>query len=136
MSRDSKWIHPAEWPVCRCGVKHHPHEPRGDQCLPAPEQPSAAAEDIETKCVFATGVQPDSAVPVVLIGIPRAAYERMKDGLTSTFDLSNIGVPLKLLIFGAPTHDDAMKTIEAAARASQTPLLDARGADFSLKGKS
>lgn len=49
--------------------------------------------------------------PVVVIGIPLAAWERMKDGKTTTFDLTKAGVPCQIVLFGCDDHDDAMKKL-------------------------
>ena len=90
--------------------------------------------DVEKKVVFAvspTGT--GDGIPVVLIGIPAGAWEHMKDGKTSDFDLSRIGIPVKFMFFGAASHADAMKTLEAAAAATGTALLDERRRDFSIK---
>lgn len=94
------------------------------------------AQDIEEKVVFA--VSPDGqgdGVPVVLLGIPYRAYKRMKNGNTSTFDLTKAGIPVKLVLYGAENHTAAMKMIEAHMAKTGTPMLDERRADFSIKPK-
>jgi hypothetical protein len=70
---------------------------------------------------------------ILILGIPRAAWEYMKDGKTHDFDLTAIGFPVKLMLFGGDTHDSIMKTLEAAARAQGTVIEDMRNKDFAIK---
>ncbi len=88
---------------------------------------------IEEKMVFA--VSPGDGVPVVLLGIPQGAWEYMKDGKTHTFDLTRVGIPVKLMLYGAKDHDAAMKMIETHMSDRKLPYLDARREDFSIKPK-
>lgn len=91
---------------------------------------------IEEKIVFAvspTG-QGDGA-PVVILGIPKGAWEYMKDGKTHNFDLTKAGIPVKLMLFGAESHDAAMKVMNEAFAASGNAYLDARNRDFSIEPK-
>ena len=91
-------------------------------------------KNIEEKVVF--GVSPEGCgdgVPLVLLGIPAGAWEYMKDGKTHTFDLTKIGLPIKLVIYGAETHDAAMKMINGYMSEHNLPYLDERHKDFSIK---
>lgn len=72
------------------------------------------------------------AEPVVMLGIPPGAWEYMKGGHTHTFDLSKIGLPFKILLFGAESHDAAMKTLLDYAKKTGIPVNDQRGKDFSI----
>jgi len=91
------------------------------------------ARNIEDKIVFA--LSPSDVGPILTLGIPTAAWEYMKDGKTHTFDLTSIGVPIKLMLFGAESHDAAVKTLQQAAAQQGIPMLDERRTDFSIKGK-
>lgn len=71
--------------------------------------------------------------PILTLGIPKAAWNYMRNGKTHTFDLRNIGFPVRLMLFGAETHDAALKEIERAAAEKGVPLLDERRKDFSIK---
>jgi hypothetical protein len=91
---------------------------------------------IEEKIVFA--VSPDGqgdGVPMLILGVPAAAWEYMKDGKTHNFDLTKIGVPLKLVLFGADSHDAAMKVLQDDLKARGEPYLDERRRDFSIEPK-
>lgn len=50
----------------------------------------------ELKCIF--GISEDKET--VLIGIPAAGWEFMKDGRTHTFDLRSLGIPVRIALFG------------------------------------
>lgn len=93
------------------------------------------AQDIEDKVVFAVSPGNGDGVPMVLLGIPHRAYKRMKDGRTSTFDLTKVGLPVKLILYGAENHTAAMKMIEGHMAETGTAMLDERRADFSIQPK-
>lgn len=92
--------------------------------------------DIESKMVFAVspGGQGDN-IPLVILGIPAAAWEYMHDGKTHSFDLTKIGIPVKLMLYGADDHSAAIKMIEKHFSANGLPYVDRRRDDFSIKPK-
>jgi hypothetical protein len=71
-------------------------------------------------------------VPVVLIGIPESAWDYIKTGKTSHFDFTNIGVPVKLIIFGAPTRAEALSVLE---RVSAPDCKDLRSIDIGMSNR-
>ena len=85
-------------------------------------------------CIAPASEQSDG-VAVLLFGVPKAAWEYMKDGHTHTFDLTRARLPLKVLIYGAEDHAGAMKPIEEHMRKIGKPFADERGTDFSIKPK-
>lgn len=92
--------------------------------------------NIEQKLVFA--ISPEGSgdgVPMLLVGVPRDAWLYMKDGKTHHFDLSSIGIPIKLMMFGAKNHDAAMEVMQQAIAASGNAYLDERQKDFSIRPK-
>jgi hypothetical protein len=90
----------------------------------------------EDKIVFALSPAGDGdGVPMLLLGVPRGAWEHMKDGKTHTFDLTHIGIPLKLMLYGAANHAAAMQMIEAHIDQTGETLFPAFGHDFSIKPK-
>lgn len=94
------------------------------------------AGNIEDKMVF--GISPNGngdGIPVVLLGIPRGAWDYMHDGKTHSFDLTKVGIPVKILIYGADNHTAAMKMIEGHMSERGLPYLDQRREDFSIKPK-
>lgn len=92
------------------------------------------SKPIEERVVFAIAPQGQGdGVPVVMLGIPKGAWEYMKEGKTHTFDLTKAGVPVKLVVFGGATHAEALEVIEQGARDANRPLLDRRRDDFSIR---
>lgn len=91
---------------------------------------------IDEKIVFAVSPagQGDGA-PVVVLGVPKDAWEYMRDGKTHTFDLTKAGIPIKLVLFGAESHDAAMKMLNAGFAAEGRAYIDARNKDFSIEPK-
>ncbi len=90
--------------------------------------------DIESKALFA--LIPDAqgdGVPLVIIGIPAGAWENLRQEKTSTFDLTKIGVPVKIALFGAATHDQAMQLLDGRMKQEGIAYLDERETDFSIK---
>lgn len=71
--------------------------------------------------------------PFVLLGIPQAAWEYMKDGKTHTFDFSSIGLNLKIVAFGAKDHDEIRGIIKEYSDADGIPIKEDLEKDFSIK---
>jgi hypothetical protein len=93
-------------------------------------------QNIEQKIVFAISPEGQGdGVPLLLVGVPRAAWVYMKDGKTHHFDLTSVGIPLKLMMYGAADHDAAMKVVQDAMAASGQAYLDERQTDFSIQPK-
>jgi hypothetical protein len=85
----------------------------------------------EEKILFA--LSPSDVGPILTLGIPKGAWDYMKDGRTHTFDLTSIGVPIKLMLFGAESHDVVYKTLAKSAADAGIPFLDERQGDYSIK---
>jgi hypothetical protein len=92
--------------------------------------------DREQQVVFAVAPEGQGdGSPILLFGISEAAWNYMKDGKTHTFDLTKAGLPLKIIIYGAATHEAAMKVINDHMAKRNVPYADDRGIDFSIKPK-
>lgn len=91
--------------------------------------------EIEQKIVFAMAPPDARGTATVLLGIPKAAWEYMKDGKTHHFDLTRIGLPVQLMLYGAEDHDAALKAIEGALAVRGVAYDDRRREDFSIKPK-
>ena len=92
----------------------------------------------EQKCVFGIGLCPDG-VPLIVMGIPRAAWVHMKDGRSHEFDFAKAGHNFRLLLFGGKDHAECFDTITKATAAAGQDLKDEREKDFTfndLKGKN
>jgi hypothetical protein len=88
-------------------------------------------EKREQKVVFAISYG-DDGVATVLLGIPVAAWEYMKNGDTHTFDLAKVGLPVQIMMFGGPDHDACLEMIKPFLAPGH---LDARNVDFGIKPK-
>lgn len=65
----------------------------------------------------------------LILGIPQAGWEFMKDGMTHTFDLRSLGVPIRLILFGAKDRKTALKLLN-----TDKDTLDVTGLDFGFGG--
>lgn len=90
------------------------------------------SDDSADKIFFAK-YEVDGESPTIVIGIPKAAWEHMRDGKTHHFDLTRTGVAVKLVLFGGPTGDSVMGTLTEMIGAAGKDLVDARDEDFSIK---
>lgn len=88
---------------------------------------------IEERPVFGVGLGNDGA-RVLLLGITKGTWDTIQNGMSKDIDLSSIGIPLKVLIFGADTHADVMKIINETFAQAGIPVLDERRKDFSSGG--
>lgn len=86
---------------------------------------------VEDKIIFAVSHEGQGdGVPLVILGVPTGAWEYMKDGKTHTFDLTKAGVPVKLMLYGAASHQAAMDVIDGHFKQTGQPYLDERRTDF------
>lgn len=90
---------------------------------------------VDKRMVFAVGDLGRNGEQALLLGIPAAVWDEIKGGAIShDLDLTVLGIPLKLVLFGGADHSACLKVIEEAARKHGVPLLDERRKDFSIKG--
>lgn len=75
----------------------------------------------EQRIVFAIGDDKET----VILGIPEAAWEFMKNGMTHTFDLRSLGVPIRLILFGGKDWAACLAPLKI-----DKDTLDVRGLDF------
>lgn len=87
----------------------------------------------EESMAFALIPTVDGKPPILSIGIPAIAWDRIKGGIADTIDLTSIGFPVRIMLWGAPTHDAAVAKIFEAGKAAGVPVLDERRHDFSIK---
>lgn len=91
----------------------------------------------DQKVVFAVsprdGVDDDDCSFDVLLGVPLAAWEYMKDGHTHTFDLTKLGLPIRILLYGGRDHTEVRAVIDAHnTRLGVSEVQDRRDEDFSI----
>ena len=86
----------------------------------------------EAKVLF--GVSPRGSGTDLLIGISRASWEYMKDGHTHTIDLTKLGLPVRVIIWGGPTQAALRATVEAHnARLGLPPIDDQTERNFGIE---
>jgi len=90
----------------------------------------------EDQILFALLPTKDGQPPIIMFGIPKGAWEYMKDGKTHTVDLQKSGIPLRFMCFGAENHSAAMKVLNDAAAKLGVPYIDERGKDFTIEPKA
>lgn len=83
-----------------------------------------------TKVVFA--VSPREEHVDVLLGVSADAWEYMKDGRTHTFDLTKLGLPLRLILYGGPDPETLKAAIEAHNAGLGMPTVDMTAEDFGI----
>lgn len=88
--------------------------------------------NIEEQVVFGIAPTSDGELPVIMLGIPEGAWKYMQDGKTHTFDLTRVGLPVRIMMFGAKDHSAVMKEIEDSMKAAGVPIFDERNKDFSI----
>lgn len=92
--------------------------------------------NIEERLIFAICPEGQGdGVPALMIGVPKGAWQYMRDGKTHTLDLTSAGLPIKLILFGGSDHADVMRQVNEVMKATNTPYLDQRNRDFSIKPK-
>lgn len=89
---------------------------------------------IEEKLIF--GLSNDAeGNAIVLVGVPAAAWEYMKDGKTHTIDFTKVGLPLRLIVYGGITHDEVKSAVDQYNAKHNIAALDLRREDFSIPPK-
>jgi hypothetical protein len=86
------------------------------------------------KVLFALSPRPEGGADVVL-GVPTAAWEYMKDGKTHTFDLTKLGLPIRIIMCGGADLETIGRWIEAHNARLGLATQDRRGEDFSIEDK-
>lgn len=73
--------------------------------------------------------------PMLVFAIPEAAWEYMKDGHTHEFDLEKVGIPLKVMLFGARDHQHAKDMIALGAQAGNITVQNRSDVDLHFDPK-
>ena len=90
------------------------------------------SDDRDQEVVFSVGVT--DGQPLIILGIPHAAWTHLKDGGVTHFDLDSTGLPVKLVLFGGKDHRQIMDTLDKVAKASGSTYEDRRRDDFGISG--
>jgi hypothetical protein len=90
--------------------------------------------NVDETITFMVSHSPVTDCHVLILGIPKKAWENMQGGISIDFDLRGAGIPIQLALFGADDHTGVMKIIEDVAKQSGIAILDERRKDFAIKG--
>jgi hypothetical protein len=85
--------------------------------------------------VFSVLAHGNGTAPVIAIGLTPKAWNNMLGEHTRIFDLSKIGIPIRIMIFGAESVERATEILQNAAKDAGVELEDRRGTDFSIGEK-
>lgn len=91
----------------------------------------------EKQVIFAIAPGSDMAdgIPVLTFLIPEAGWDYMRNGMSHDFDLTNVGLPLKIVIGRTKNHATGMALLEPFLRRSKN-LIDAREVDVGFRDKT
>lgn len=85
--------------------------------------------------IFAVSPLPAGGL-VVLLGVSKESWEYMRDGRTHNFDLTRLGLPIQVVMFGAETQAEALAHIEKWNKeVGIQELRDMRDVDWSIPPK-
>lgn len=89
--------------------------------------------DREEKVIFAVAPPAHANAPVtVVLGVPEGAWRYMNTGRTHTFDLTSLGLPIQIVMYGGQSHDHTMELIKPLLAED---VVDARDRDFGIEPK-
>ena len=81
--------------------------------------------DKKEKLVFGYATT-TKGLPVITLGISEACWEFMKGGSTHTLDLTKVGIPAQLVMFGGETYESVSKTLLNGLKAQGITIDDRR----------
>jgi hypothetical protein len=82
------------------------------------------------QCLFAfkpAENQPDG-IPILMFLMPEAAWDYMHDGMSHEFDLTRVGIPIKVVIGRTKDQETGMALLQVT-----NETIDARDADVSFQ---
>lgn len=84
--------------------------------------------------VFCLGHGNPDLPPTLLLGITEAAWDYLKQGGVNHFDLSSMGLELRVVVFGGKDQEEVYEALRIAAKSAGGELLDQRDKDHGVKG--
>lgn len=91
----------------------------------------------EKQCLFVFKPADKTAdgIPILAFLLPEAAWDYMRNGLGHAFDLTNIGIPLKVVIGRTKDHKTGMAELRKAGLLAEE-TVDARDVDVDFKERT
>ena len=90
-------------------------------------------DDIEKRMVWGIIPTTDGKPPIIMLGIPQGAWNRLKHHEAQTIDMTRHKIPLRVMVYGGQSHKDCLEVIEKAARSAGIAIIDERRDDHSIK---
>jgi hypothetical protein len=81
------------------------------------------------KVVFGIG-EDAKGTKTVIIGVSDASWKYMRDGRTHTLDLTGLGLPIQIILFGGRTQEGIKALL---AKAGDENTRDVTDQDFGIK---
>lgn len=82
--------------------------------------------DKNRKVVLAKAEALPGDVPTILMGVPADAWDHMKNVKTHTFDLTKVGIPVKILMFGGADYASVIDLMDVVARTATGSPMEGR----------
>jgi hypothetical protein len=87
----------------------------------------------EEKVIFSLAPASDGGPPVLLLLMTEASWNYMRNGMSHEFDLTKIGIPVRLTLTGTKSHASAMDMIHKISAAID--IKDLRDVDLAFDQK-
>jgi hypothetical protein len=96
-----------------------------------------SAKDREQQVIFAFVPQSKAAdgIPTLTFMMPEASWHYMRNGLGHEFDLTNVGIPLRVIIGRSANHASGMAQLEKANGGTMKKFTEVRDADLKFGQK-
>jgi hypothetical protein len=84
---------------------------------------------------FTPGCDEPDGIPSLVFIMPEAAWSYMRNGMGHEFDLTNVGIPLRIVIGRTKDHETGMKLVEQANTMKAANVKDVRHVDVHFGSK-
>lgn len=85
--------------------------------------------------LFGLTATPDG-VPLLMLAMPEAGWDYIKDGKTHHFDLTKAGANIRIVMFGCTDRDSAMEMLQGRLKEMGRTVVDGRDQDFGIDSVS
>jgi len=86
----------------------------------------------EQRVVFAVSPELETNNVIILLQVPPGGWDYMKDGTCHTFDLTKMGLPVKILLAGCESREQAMQIVNDANAAKGVTTIQNPQTDYSI----
>jgi hypothetical protein len=89
----------------------------------------------DQRVVFAVAPETGTENIVLVLQVPPGGWEYMKDGTSHTFDLTKVGIGLKVILAGCADRAAGIRVLEEWNAKQGNASLHMPGTDFGIKPK-